>query len=58
MFALLFCSQKEMMSMQGLRHLEARLYIGMDIVYLAFLQCRGPLVCLFLLEMKIGKGES
>ena len=40
----LITNQTEMMSMKGLRHPEARLYSGMDIVYLVFLQCRGPLV--------------
>lgn len=36
----MFFSQIERMSVQGLKHLEARLYIGMVIVFLVFLQCQ------------------
>jgi hypothetical protein len=34
------------MSTQGLKHLEARSSNGMVTVFLEFLQCQGPLVCL------------
>lgn len=40
----LYISQTGKMSMQELRHREARSYIGMDIVYSVFLPCHGQLV--------------
>lgn len=35
-----------MMNIQGSKLLEARLYSGMDIVYLEFLPCQGLSVCI------------
>lgn len=39
-----FTSQAEKMSMPELKHLVVRSFSGMDIVYLAFLQCQDLLV--------------
>ena len=55
-FVTLF-SQTEKMNMQGLRHLEARSYNGMAIVFSAFLQCRGLLVGVVFIVILATNGE-
>lgn len=42
------CSQIEKMNMLGLKLLEAKSFSGMGTVCLGYLQCQGPLVCIFL----------